>query len=191
MDKLVINGGKTLNGELAVGGSKNAVLPILAALLLAEEPVILKNVPNLTDVMSMIAILREMGAEVEYNNGELYCNASHADGEVIPTKYVREIRSSVIFLGSAIARNLRAWITYPGGCEIGQRPINIHIEALKQLGIDIVYDGEGLQCTSSGLKGADIYLSFPSVGATENVMLAAARAKGKTVIRNAAREPEI
>ena len=191
MGKFRIRGGRKLEGSIRVIGSKNAFLPILAAVILTRKPVVLYDFPRLADVENMLLILQSIGCRIKRENTTLYIEPSDSNSWVIPDKYVKEIRSSIVMLGAVLARMKRAVITYPGGCEIGQRPINLHLQGLKQLGVVINESHGYLECEAANMVGADIHLDYPSVGATENIMLAATRAKGRTVIRNAAKEPEI
>ena len=191
MDQYRIRGGKKLEGEIRVIGAKNAILPILAAVILADQPVILHDFPSLVDVETMLLILSSIGCRIKREGNTLIVDPSEVDSWTIPDRYVREIRSSIVMLGAVLARMKKAVITYPGGCDIGQRPINLHLHGLKQLGVVIREEHGYLICEATNLAGADIHLDYPSVGATENIMLAATRAKGQTVIRNAAKEPEI
>jgi UDP-N-acetylglucosamine 1-carboxyvinyltransferase len=191
MGKFRIRGGRRLEGRIRVIGSKNAFLPILAAVILTRKPVVLYDFPRLADVENMLLILLSIGCRIKRENSTLYIDPSDCSSWVIPDKYVKEIRSSIVMLGAVLARMKKAVITYPGGCEIGQRPINLHLQGLKQLGVVINESHGYLECEAANMEGADIHLDYPSVGATENIMLAATRAKGRTVIRNAAKEPEI
>jgi UDP-N-acetylglucosamine 1-carboxyvinyltransferase len=191
MDKYRIRGGRKLEGEIRVIGAKNAILPILAALILTRKPVILHNFPSLADVDNMLLILTSIGCRIKREKGSLIVDPSNINTWIIPDRYVKEIRSSIVILGAVLARMKRAKITYPGGCEIGQRPINLHLHGLRQLGVVIDESHGYLECEADNMKGANIYLDYPSVGATENIMLAATCAKGQTIIRNAAKEPEI
>ena len=191
MEKLVINGGKRLGGEICVHGAKNSVLPILAATLLIKGESIIHNVPDLTDVEASVKILEYLGAGVKREKDTLIINASEITQNSIPEEMMREMRSSIIFLGSLLSRNKEAYLCYPGGCDIGVRPIDLHISSLKKLGAAISESGNCLCCKASSFHGAKIILTFPSVGATENIIIAAALSKGKTTIINAAREPEI
>lgn len=192
MSKLIIEGRKRLSGRIEVQGAKNSALPILAATLLTEDSSVITNCPNLTDVKMAVNILRYIGCTVYHDENVITVDSKCADRFDIPDELMRAMRSSIIFLGSMIARFGKAKLTFPGGCELGPRPIDIHLMALKKLGVEVSESCGVLQCTSRGrLHGAKISFSFPSVGATENVMLAACTADGTTIITNAAREPEI
>ena len=192
MSHLEIRGGVPLSGRLRVQGAKNSVLPILAAALLAPGQSILHNCPDLSDVAATGKILRLLGCGVEREEKTLLVDASQPTGCAIPDPLMREMRSSVIFLGAMLARLGRAELSYPGGCELGPRPIDLHLAALRSLGAEIVEEQGRLRCTvGSGLVGRELCLSIPSVGATENAMLAACGARGTTTIVGAAREPEI
>lgn len=191
MEKLIITGGKKLGGEISVHGSKNAVLPIMASALLIKGETVLHNVPNLSDVEASANILRRLGARVERKASTLIIDASSVTGNTIPEEMMREMRSSIIFLGSLLSRCGEAWLCPPGGCDIGIRPIDLHISSLKKLGAQITENGNCICCRALKLRGAKVFLSFPSVGATENIILAAVCANGKTTVINAAREPEI
>ena len=192
MSHLEIRGGVPLSGRLRVQGAKNSVLPILAAALLAPGQSILHNCPRLSDVEATGKILRLLGCGVEREEKTLLVDASQPTGWTIPDPLMREMRSSVIFLGAMLARLGRAELSYPGGCELGPRPIGLHLAALRSLGAEIVEEQGRLRCTvGSGLVGRELCLSIPSVGATENAMLAACGARGTTTIVGAAREPEI
>lgn len=192
MSRLIIDGLKCLRGETSVQGSKNSALPILAATLLSGEESILHNCPDLLDVSGSINILRYLGCDADLSDGTLVCSSKGLNKNYIPDSLMREMRSSIIFLGALLARTGEASLCLPGGCEIGPRPIDLHLKALSQLGVEIVDDHGVFRCsTPNGLCGAKVSLSFPSVGATENVMICASVAEGTTVITNAAREPEI
>lgn len=192
MEKLVINGGRTLNGRIALQGSKNSALPILAATVAVGETSVIHNCPRLTDISAALKILEYTGCKIKRDGHTVSVDASTAFRYVIPECMMREMRSSIIFLGALISRFGCAVVTPPGGCEIGLRPIDLHLSALRRMGTVISENGGVLECTApNGLKGCHISLAFPSVGATENIMLAALSAKGETVITNAAREPEI
>ena len=191
MSKLVINGGKRLEGEIDIQGSKNAVLPILAATVINGGKNVIHNCPDLRDVKITVEVLKSLGCSAEKHGNMLIVDLSEFDLEVIDESLMRQMRSSIIFLGAIIARCGRAKVSMPGGCEIGNRPIDLHLKALKKLGVNIEEEHGYINCEAKKLAGTDIHLDFPSVGATENIMLTACTAEGTTVITNAAREPEI
>ena len=191
MDLWHIRGGRRLDGVCCVQGSKNASLPILAASILSPSESELHNVPRLRDIDAALRILRHLGCEAEQRDNEVYINANGVTRSAIPHKLMLEMRSSVIFMGALLARCGEARLSPPGGCQLGKRPIDLHLSALRQLGAEIEESGGEILCRAKRLKGAEIRLPFPSVGATENLMLAATAAEGATVIRGAAREPEI
>jgi len=186
---MYIRGGRPLEGELAVHGAKNSVLPILAACLLAKGPVTLNNCPRLTDVAAALGILRRLGCRVEQEGHTIVVDPTGASGCSISEEQMRSMRSSIIFLGPLLARAGEAHLSYPGGCELGPRPIDLHLSALRAMGCE-VREEQGIHCLGRP-KGGEVQLSIPSVGATENAMLCAVGASGPTTITNAAREPEI
>ena len=191
MDKYIIEGGRKLYGAVPLQSAKNSVLPLFAASVLTEQRVILRAVPEISDVRCMAQILRELGADVRFSNGNAVIDSANACSHEISSALTGELRSSVFMLGSLLTRFRRALIAYPGGCDIGLRPIDLHLNALKQLGVVISERDGGIFCECDRLKGADILLDFPSVGATENILLAAVKAEGRTVLTGAAKEPEI
>ncbi|MBD5162639.1 MAG: UDP-N-acetylglucosamine 1-carboxyvinyltransferase [Oscillibacter sp.] len=191
MSRIVIQGGRKLEGELTIQGAKNSVLPILAATILHPGRSVLLGCPRLSDVEASIRILRHLGCQADWEDEALVVDASTLDRWDIPDHLMREMRSSVIFLGAILARMGWAELSHPGGCELGPRPIDLHLTALRQLGADLRDEGGFLRCTAQHMEGREITLSLPSVGATENAMLAACGAEGETVLLNAAREPEI
>ena len=193
MKKLVIYGSKKLKGEQYVQGSKNACLPIIVSTILTRGENILKRCPNLNDTINTCKILTMLGCETRRQNDALIIDTKNLYGFEISKYLMNTMRSSIIFLGAILARCKEAIVYLPGGCEIGKRPINFHISALEKMGVEIKKDGEKLHCKvkDKNIKGATIFLSFPSVGATENIILAAVTAKGTTKIINAAIEPEI
>lgn len=191
MGRLVITGGKCLEGEIDVQGSKNAVLPILAATVINGGKNVIHNCPELRDVKITIEVLEKLGCTAQRHGKMLAVDSSGFGSYVIDEALMRQMRSSIIFLGAIIARCGRARVSMPGGCEIGNRPIDLHLKGLRKLGVEISEEHGYINCVAKKLEGADIHLDFPSVGATENIMLAACGADGTTVITNAAREPEI
>jgi len=191
MCELYVEGGERLCGELTIQGSKNSVLPILAAALLCADTCVIENCPKLRDVEASVAILRHLGCCTHWEGGALVVDTARMDRCAVPDALMREMRSSVIFLGAILARCKEAVICYPGGCELGPRPIDLHLSALRALGAEIRESGGELKCRGEKLLGSDVYLPMPSVGATENAILCACGAEGMTTIYNAAREPEI
>ena len=189
MSVMYLRGGTPLEGELTVHGAKNSVLPILAACLLAGGPVTLSNCPKLTDVTTALDILRRLGCKAEQEGHRIVVDPTGAEGNAISEKQMQAMRSSIIFLGPLLARMGEAHLTYPGGCELGPRPIDLHLAAIRAMGCGITED-HGIHCAGRP-AGGEVYLSIPSVGATENAMLCAVGASGVTTISNAAREPEI
>lgn len=189
--RLVIQGGKRLEGEITVQGAKNSALPILAAAALCGGETTLFNCPRLTDCDAALRILTSLGCACRREGNCVVINASALSSSFIPSKLMREMRSSIIFMGTLLGREQQCKLSFPGGCEIGARPIDFHIEAFRRMGADIREEHGYLVCSAKRLKGARIALPLPSVGATENILLAAVLAEGKTEIHNAAREPEI
>lgn len=191
MPNLVVSGGIPLQGETRVTGAKNAVLPILAACVLTKRPVRLLNCPDLTDVRHMLDILRLLGCRADRDGDALLVDASGACCHELPEHLSKELRSSIFLLGPVLGRFRRAVVAYPGGCEIGNRPIDLHLKGLTALSASIREEGGRVFCDGSRLVGTRIHLDYPSVGATENIIMAATAAEGETVLLNAAREPEI
>lgn len=191
MSHLTIEGGCPLNGRITVQCAKNSVLPVLAATLLTGGVCRLTDCPRLSDVETAVRILQHLGCTAVWDNGDLLVDTTQVTRWDIPEALMRQMRSSVIFLGAILSRCGQAELSYPGGCELGPRPIDLHLTALRTLGAEINEIGGSLLCRAPRLRGADIVLTLPSVGATENAILAACGAVGATVISNAAREPEI
>ena len=191
MNSFVIRGGSKIEGEIEVQGAKNAVLPILAATVLNGGKNMIYNCPGLRDVKITIEVLKNLGCTVEQRGKTLFVDSGNITDHTIPDDLMRQMRSSIIFLGAIIARCKEAVVSMPGGCEIGNRPIDLHLKALRQLGVEIIESHGYIKCKAEKLVGDNIHLDFPSVGATENIMLAACMAEGITTVTNAAREPEI
>lgn len=191
MDKLVIEGGRPLSGSIRIHGAKNAALPIMAASLLAEGKVQLRNVPRLLDIDVMLGILNRLGCNAVHKDDTVIVDSSGADSCHVPEDLMKQMRSSIFLMGPLLARFGEVCIYQPGGCAIGERKIDLHLRGLEALGAVIEENDHQIWCRAAKLKGNDIHLDFPSVGATENIMMAAALAEGTTVITNAAREPEI
>ncbi|MEG1560010.1 MAG: UDP-N-acetylglucosamine 1-carboxyvinyltransferase [Clostridia bacterium] len=191
MSKIVVNGGAKLKGELRVGGAKNAVLPILAGTLLSTGCVTLTDCPDILDAGNMMSILRTLGADTNKSFDVLDIRTKDASCFIMPSHLSKELRSSIFMLGPILSRFKRARCVYPGGCEIGNRPIDLHLSGLSMLNVKILEKHGSIICDGSDMRGNTIHLDYPSVGATENLMMAAVTAKGKTEVQNAAREPEI
>ncbi|MCH8928335.1 MAG: UDP-N-acetylglucosamine 1-carboxyvinyltransferase [Candidatus Marinimicrobia bacterium] len=191
MDKFVIHGGKPLNGAIKVSGSKNAVLPVMAAALLARGKSVIRNVPNLRDTRTMAKLLTIIGAEVRFEDGVIEIDAAGANNPEAPYELVKTMRASFYVLGPLTARFGEARISLPGGCAWGPRPVDLHLKGLEKLGAQIDLTEGYIKTRTSGLKGSAINLAISSVGATGNLLMAAVTAKGETTIENAAREPEI
>ncbi|MGX1191812.1 UDP-N-acetylglucosamine 1-carboxyvinyltransferase [Metabacillus sp. SLBN-84] len=193
MEKIIVRGGRKLNGTVKVEGAKNAVLPVIAASLLAsEQKSIICDVPTLSDVYTINEVLRHLGAEVHFENNQVFVDASNELNMEAPFEYVRKMRASVLVMGPLLARNGRARVALPGGCAIGSRPIDQHLKGFEAMGASIKVGNGFIDAEVKGrLRGAKIYLDFPSVGATENIIMAAALAEGTTILENVAKEPEI
>jgi UDP-N-acetylglucosamine 1-carboxyvinyltransferase len=191
MYKYVIIGGKKLSGNTYVSGSKNASLPILAATILNEGKTILSNIPEIDDVKIMIQILNSLGCVIDKNEDKLIIDSSNINQDTIPTDLMKKLRASVIIVGALLARKKKAVFSYPGGCRIGSRPIDLHINNFKKLGIKVNQRDDLIECNSKNIISNHIVLDFPSVGATENLILASVLGKEEIEIENAALEPEI
>ncbi len=193
MEKIIVRGGQRLSGSVKVEGAKNAVLPVIAATLLASDgKSVIRDVPTLSDVYTINEVLRSLNAVVEFENNTITVDASRELKIEAPFEYVRKMRASVLVMGSLLARNGRARVALPGGCAIGSRPIDQHLKGFEAMGATVKVGNGFIEAEAvNGLHGAKIYLDFPSVGATENIMMAAVLAKGTTIIENVAKEPEI
>ena len=191
MSSYLISGGRPLGGQITVHGSKNAALPIIAASLLHRGVTVLRGCPDILDVRYMLEILRSIGCEVLYQEDMLRIDASEIDLANLSRECIGKMRSSILLLGAMLGRCRSMALDYPGGCTIGARPVDIHLAALEQMGVHIEEQDEAIHCETRGLLGARIVLPYPSVGATENLMMAGAMAEGITWIGNAAKEPEV
>ncbi|MGG3469506.1 UDP-N-acetylglucosamine 1-carboxyvinyltransferase [Neobacillus pocheonensis] len=193
MEKIIVRGGQRLTGTVKVEGAKNAVLPVIAATLLASDgKSVIRDVPTLSDVYTINEVLRNLNAEVVFDNNTVVVDASRELKDEAPFEYVRKMRASSLVMGSLLARNGRARVALPGGCAIGSRPIDQHLKGFEAMGAKVKVGNGFIEAEADGrLKGAKIYLDFPSVGATENIMMAATLAVGTTIIENVAKEPEI
>ena len=186
-----IIGGERLEGRAGIPAAKNAVLPILAACLLTNDRVELEDCPLLEDIQNMLRILEELGCRTARNGNRVTVWPAGAHSHEMPDALSKRLRSSIFMLGPLLGRFRKATVTYPGGCEIGLRPIDLHIKGLRALGVAVREEHGRIYCDGAAMRAADVLLDFPSVGATENIMMAAVLVPGETVIRNAAREPEI
>ncbi|PQD55774.1 UDP-N-acetylglucosamine 1-carboxyvinyltransferase [Enterococcus faecium] len=194
MEEIIVRGGNQLNGTVRIEGAKNAVLPILAASLLAEEGITtLDNVPILSDVFTMNQVIRHLNVDVDFDEqkNQVTIDASRQLEIEAPYEYVSQMRASIVVMGPLLARNEHAKVAMPGGCAIGKRPIDLHLKGFQALGAKIIQKNGYIEAIADELIGNTIYLDFPSVGATQNIMMAAVKAKGTTIIENVAREPEI
>lgn len=191
MPKIKIEGGHQLTGTITVGGAKNSVVALIPAAILCDETVTISNVPNITDVDDLEKILVHLNAKIERTTGEVVINSSDIINKEITQELSKKLRASYYFMGALLGKFNRVEMYFPGGCAIGARPINLHLKGFELLGAKITEEDNHFIIEADKLKGNNIYLDFPSVGATINIMLAAVKAKGKTVIDNAAQEPEI
>src|ERR687886_2189236 len=192
MERFFIEGGNRLCGEVEVSGAKNAALKLIAAALLAPGRTVLRNVPRIKDVNTMLAVLEGLGARSEFAGNTLYIDTSNVDSYTAPYDLVRQMRASIVVLGPLVARFGEAEVSAPGGCNLGLRKFNFHVDGLRALGADVDLDHGFIKAKAPhGLRAAEVNFDYPSVGATENVMMAAVLADGITIIENGAREPEI
>lgn len=191
MSKFIIEGGKRLDGEVQISGSKNAALPIIAATILNKGKTVLYNVPDIQDVHTMFEIIQKIGGKINKKHNKIIINTSEIHTYEIPDNLMRQMRSSVILAGALLGKYHQARFSYPGGCEIGSRPIDLHLKGFEKLGINIKEEHGEIFCNTSQILGTQINLDFPSVGATENIILASCLGEGTTIITNAAKEPEI
>lgn len=190
--KLIIEGSAPLCGEIKIQGAKNSVLPIVAASILCEDEVVLNNCPHISDSFASCRILSFLGCKCKLSDGTLSLNSKNMDRDYISDELMQEMRSSIIYMGALLGRFGKCRLSFPGGCQLGPRPIDMHISAMKKLGANVTEEYGTIECVAhKGLIGSKITLSYPSVGTTENIILAAVKAKGETIIINAAREPEI
>ena len=191
MISYIIEGGRRLEGTLEVSGSKNASLPIIAASILSGKITKLYNVPNIHDTQITLKILEILGCKIYKRNGKIVIDSSNMEEHKIPDDLMRQMRSSVVLAGAILGRFKKATFSYPGGCDIGSRPIDLHLKGLRKLGIEIEEEAGYINCKTNQIIGSKIQLDFPSVGATENIIMASVLAEGETIITNAAMEPEI
>lgn len=193
MEKFVIRGGNKLNGKINISGAKNAVLAIIPAVILSDEPCVIENVPNISDVSMMIKILRHIGAEIsDFDNGTITVDARNVNPEItIPDSMTKKLRASYYPLGALLGKYGNASVAMPGGCYFGIRPIDLHVKGFEALGAEVTTESAIVRVSADSLYGSSVYMDIASVGATVNIMLAAVKAKGLTVIENAAREPHI
>lgn len=192
MDKLIITGGKPLSGDVRISGAKNAALPILAATLLAEDPMVIGNIPHLRDITTTMELLGRMGVELTVDEKmRVEVDAGRLDNPFAPYELVKTMRASILVLGPLLARCGQADVSLPGGCAIGSRPVDLHIEGLRAMGAEITVEGGYIKARAGRLKGVRLVLDLVTVTGTENLMMAAVLAKGTTVIENAAQEPEV
>ncbi|EUJ18167.1 UDP-N-acetylglucosamine 1-carboxyvinyltransferase [Listeria aquatica] len=192
MEKIIVRGGKQLNGSVKIEGAKNAVLPVIAATLLASKGTsVLSNVPRLSDVYTINEVLKYLQADVHFKDDIVTVDATGEISSDAPFEYVRKMRASIVVMGPLLARTGKARVALPGGCAIGSRPVDLHLKGFEAMGATVKIENGYIEATAEKLQGAKIYLDFPSVGATQNIMMAATLAEGTTVIENVAREPEI
>lgn len=191
MKKIVINGSKELSGTINISGAKNSVVALIPAAILTDGIVKIENTPELSDTENLKKIIEILGGQIEFGEGEMIIDGKNVESNPIPTELSDKLRASYYFMGSLLGRFKHVVINFPGGCKIGKRPIDLHLKAFRKMGVTIVREGDKYTLEAKNLHGANILLDFPSVGATINILLAAVLAEGQTVIRNAAKEPEI
>ena len=192
MHRIIINGGKKLEGEITVSGAKNSAVALIPGAILCDETITLANVPNISDVDALEDILKHLNAKIERkDNGELYISSDSIENKKLDKKLVKRLRASYYFMGALLGKYKKCEMSFPGGCSIGTRPIDLHLKGFEALGATIKESGDNYTIEAEKLKGAKIYLDFASVGATINIMYAAVKAEGTTIINNAAKEPEI
>src|ERR1035437_6370189 len=191
MDKLLIQGGNRLSGEIAISGAKNATLPILCAGLLTSDSITLSNVPHLQDVATMLKLLRQMGLRAEQDGDRIALSGSNVDNFEAPYELVKTMRASILVLGPLVARFGEAKVSLPGGCAIGSRPVDQHIKGLQALGAEVTIEAGYIHARAKRLKGTRVVTDMITVTGTENLLMAATLAEGETVLENAAREPEV
>jgi len=191
MDRLLVTGGKRLRGSVRISGAKNSALKLMAASLLADGVTVIENVPRIVDCFTMAEVLEHLGARVTWEDSTVAVDTSGAEGIETPYELVRKMRASIVVLGPLLARHGRARVAMPGGCNIGSRKIDLHLKGFERMGVEFTYEHGYLDAKAPSLRGVLVSLDFPSVGATENLLMAAVAASGETVIENAAREPEI
>jgi len=191
-EKLIISGGNRLQGTVRIDGAKNSALSIMAASLLTKDACILRNIPHLTDVDIMADVIRKLGVKVEWKeDNNLYINSDNFNNYEAPYELVKMMRASILVMGPLLARLKKAKISLPGGCAIGARPVDYHLKGFEALGAQVEVEKGYIEAEVNTLKGNEIYLDFPSLGATENIMMAACLAEGETTIENAAKDPEV
>lgn len=191
MQQFLVSGGATLKGDVVISGAKNAALPILFATILAEQPSVLSNVPVLKDIDTTFKLLRIFGADVSRDDHQVTVDATAIHSQMAPYELVKTMRASILALGPLLARFGHAEVSLPGGCAIGARPVNLHIDGLRKMGAEITVEAGYIKAKATRLKGAHIFMDIVSVTGTENLMMAAVLADGLTIIENAAREPEV
>lgn len=191
MEKIIINGQKTLTGTIEISGAKNSAVALIPASILSDEEVIISNVPNITDREALNEILEHLGAEVSFDKGEMKIDTKKISNKEIPEEISKKLRASYYFMGALLSKFKKVKMFFPGGCNIGSRPINLHLKGFELLGAKVIQEKNLYIIEADELKGTNIYLDVPSVGATINLMLAASKAQGTTIIENAAKEPEI